>query len=275
MNQSNAEENVPALGDHLTNPDFWDAAYKNRQLLPFDDVDWRNYVAIQVVNKIKSLRLDKKNVCEAGGGDAALACYFAKKYTDSSFSIVDYSPLGCAMARERADKEKVAIEIIQADLFAPSLLLRGRFDIVYSLGLVEHFLDLSSVLSAKATLLKNDGLMFSLIPNFGSPIYTALCKRWSISVYEDHVPHTIDSFVSGHESAGLEVIEEGYLGSVEFGILSLAMEGPEKKSRWDPSFYLWLTRLSKLIHLFEDRTLSFPTSRWLSPFLYVISKKTA
>lgn len=268
------DQTVTAL-ERLTTTDFWDSAYQNRKSIPFDDKDWRNYSAIQMVRFIRSLKIADQKVCEVGGGDAQITCYLAKHYPNAKFSVIDFSPIGCDLARNRARAENVKLDIIQTDLFSPPTYLYKGFDLVLSLGVVEHFSDLSRVMRAKRELINDNGYLFTLIPNFESPIYTALCKKWSISVFEDHVPHSIKSFVGGHQKANLDVIQSGYLGSIEFGILSMAMAAPEKKSKFDRKIYLWLTRLSKIIHYLEYKTVDFPSTRFLSPFIYAISKKAA
>jgi len=221
------------------------------------------------------MQLGKKNICEVGGGDAEITAYLAKKYHNSDFSVIDFSPLGCELARRRALAENVEITIHQADVFSPPKELLGNFDAVISLGVVEHFANLSDILQAKRRLIRDDGIIFTSIPNFSSPVYAGLCKRWSLTVFEDHVPHSMASFIEGHEKAGLEIVEKGYVSAVEFSMLSMAMSGPEPKSSIDRVVFLWLTRLSKLIHLFEHRFFDLPSSYYFSPFLYAVSKKAA
>jgi len=259
--------------ERLTTSDFWDSCYKGRELTPFSDADWRNQTSIQLSRLIASLKLEGKYICEVGGGGAELVAYFAKRYPGSRFSIIDFSPLGCELARKRARCEDVDIDIYQEDVFTPPDSLVGTFDLVISHGVVEHFLDLSDVMRAKSQLVRSDGQLFTLIPNLASPIYSGLCRRWSKTVYEDHIPHNMSSFLDGHMKAGLKVVSQGYLGSVEFGILSMAMQGPEPKSQLDQWMYLWLTRFSKIVHLAEYKFRDFPTSHLLSPFIYAVSKK--
>jgi hypothetical protein len=73
--------------------------------------------------------------------------------------------------------------------------------------------------------------------------------------------------------ANMRVVERGYIGAMEFGMLSMTMAAPEKKSRLDRLAYLYLTRLSKLVHLIEYKGTKIPSSRLFSPFMYVISSK--
>jgi SAM-dependent methyltransferase len=243
-------------------------------LAPFDDRNWRKHVSIQLLRLLEALQLEGKSVCEVGGGDGELLAYLAKRHPSAKFSILDFSPEGCELARSRAKREGVAMNVYQEDLFSPPPELLGHFDLVLSLGVVEHFSDLASVMTAIGRLLSNGGKVFSEIPNFSSPIYAYLCKRWSMSVYEDHVPHDMRSFLAGHERAGLIPLAHNYLGAIEFGMLSMAMAGPEKKTWLDQQAYLYLSRLSKAIHFLEHKTRDFPVTKLFSPFMYVVSVKS-
>lgn len=262
-----------APSNRLTTSEFWDSCYEGRVSLPFNDKNWRNHVSIRLVRLIESLQLDGKDVCELGGGDAELTAYLAKTHPSARFSIIDFSPLGCELAKKRAHREGVALNVCQADIFSPPEALLDHYDLVISHGVVEHFTDLSSVMRAKGRLIHKDGKIFTLIPNFSSQIYAGLCKRWSKTVYEDHVPHDMSSFLDGHHKAGLKPVDHGYLGTIEFGMLSMAMHGPESKTGLDRQFYLWLTRLSKVIHFLEYNTRDFPATKLLSPFMYAVSVK--
>lgn len=269
----NSPRTQPLDSDRLTDRSFWDACYVGRDLTPFNDSGYKQLVSLQAIEIIESLGLDSKKICELGGGDAQMLTYLARRHPNSEFSILDFSEKGCQLAASRAAKEAVHLGICQADIFSPPPEQIGRFDVVLSQGVVEHFSDLPRVLEAKRALLLPGGKMFTSIPNFSSPVYAYLCKKWSRSVWEDHVAHTLQNFVVSHKLANMRVIDKGYIGAMEFGMLSMTMEAPEKKSKFDRLAYLYLTRLSKLVHLIEYKGVKIPGSRTFSPFMYVISSK--
>jgi SAM-dependent methyltransferase len=271
----NIKDKSGAPSERLTSSSYWDSCYASREQAPFDGFNWKNLASIQIARSLETLLIDGKEVCEVGGGDGEVLTYFAKRHLTSRFSIIDFSPVGCDLARGRAIREGAAMNIYQEDIFSPRPELLGHFDLVISQGVVEHFTDLGRVMAAKRRLLKKGGKAFTLIPNFSSPIYAYLCKRWSKSVYEDHVPHDMNSFLTGHEQAELNPLEYGYLGAIEFGMLSAAINGPEHKTWFDRQLYIFLTRLSKAIHFLEYKTNDFPATRLLSPYMYVISAKSS
>lgn len=263
----------PIDSEKLTDSTYWDSCYAGRKTVPLDVSGYKQLVSIQIVQILESLQLDQKKICELGGGDAQMLTYLARRHPSAQFSILDFSEQGCQLAAIRAAKEGVELGICQADVFSPPPDQLERFDIVLSQGVVEHFTDLPRVLAAKRALLLRGGVMFTSIPNFASPVYAWLCQRWSRSVWEDHVPHSLQNFIKSHEAAGMRILSNGYIGAVEFGMLSMTMAAPEKKSKLDKMAYLYLTRLSKLVHLIEHKGIKIPSSRVFSPFMYVISSK--
>jgi 2-polyprenyl-3-methyl-5-hydroxy-6-metoxy-1,4-benzoquinol methylase len=268
-----SEQKAKNIGDGLTDASYWDTSYLTRTLESFREDNWRDFVSLQLLRELMALNLHAKSVCEVGGGDAQMLAHLAKRHPSAQFAVVDYSLEGCNLARRRADVEGVDLQIYREDVFFPTGKLVRAFDVVFSLGVVEHFSDLPAILSAKSRLTKADGTIMTVIPNFASPIYAFLCKRWSRSVFENHIPHDVNSFAAGHKQAGLLPVAVRYVGSVEFGMLSMAMVGPEPKSWLDRKAFLWLTRLSKLIHCFEYFICVLPTTRLFSPFILIESRK--
>lgn len=180
--------------DSLTDRQFWDNYYPNKEpIMPFV-AHWKNFVWVQIARKLEELGLEGKSILEVGGGDAALLCYLAKKHPTSTFAILDYSPVGCARALQRAKQEGVNLSVYEADLFHPPKETLGAFDIVISFGVVEHFPDLSAVLRAKKALVADSGLLFTLIPNLASPIYGLLCRYFSQEIFDLHIPYNLTLF---------------------------------------------------------------------------------
>jgi len=260
--------------ERLTDGNYWEGAYNSRDgnAGPFDAKDWRNFAGIQFLEKLEKLGLDRKKVIEIGGGDAQLLCHLSGRHPESEFSVLDFSPAGCSMAAERAAREKVKLNVHCGDVFSPPEALKGAYDLVLSYGLAEHFADLAGILSAKKVFLKPGGTVFTLIPNLASPVYRYLCGRWSAEVLKKHVLHDLESLKKGHERAGLKIAEAGYLSSVEFGMLSMAVVNMEKKRKLDLWLYLWLTRLGKAVHFLEYRGIKVPSSALFSPYIYAAGR---
>lgn len=254
----------------LTRKEDWDQGYVSREESVELKLGWRDHTNYLLAKKIEEIGLDGKSVLEIGAGDSQWLPYLARKYPGSRFAGLDYSKTGCERLAKRAAAicEATTIDIYHQDMFAMESALHGRFDLVLSFGVVEHFTELSHALLAKRKYLKDQGLMFSLIPNMAGSL-GHLTKLFNRAIYEMHNPHDWNSFLEGHRKAGLMVISGGYLGSSNFGVLSSCFEKQEGLS-WHT--YVLLTRLSKAIWLLESKLGDLPGSRTFSPYIYAISR---
>ena len=155
----------------------------------------------------------------------------------------------------------------RANLFKPDPALRGRFNLVYSIGVVEHFSSLPEVLIAVKHLLAADGTMLTILPNM-TGILGVLTRRYSRQVYDLHVPHDVSSFLRGHGAAGLTVRASGFLCSTNFGVLSSCFHGPTDRG-W--KVYRWLSRLTTVLWFLESKLGELPHSSLFSPYIYAVS----
>lgn len=255
---------------NLTNKEHWDEGYVSRNEIVELKFGWRDRSNDLVAKKIEEIGLDGKSVIEIGAGDSQWLPYLAKKYPGARFTGLDYSKAGCEKLAERAAaiSETTTIDIYHQDMFAMESELHGKFDLVLSFGVVEHFTELPHALSAKQKYLKDQGLMFLLIPNMAG-LLGYLTKLFNREIYEMHNPHDWSSFLEGHRKAGLTVISGGYLGSSNFGVLSSCF-GKHEGLSWHA--YVFLTRLSKAIGLLESKLGDLPSSRMFSPYIYAVSR---
>lgn len=256
--------------DRLTTAGYWDAGYAATvDGAALVTGDFRRHPDLQVARAILSLGLEGRRVLEIGAGNSALLTHLARGATGAaSFTGLDYTPTGCRLLEERAAREGVRVSVVQQDLFTPNPSLDGCFDLVYSIGVVEHFGDLAGVLRAMRGYLAPDGVMFTLIPNMrGLP--GALVRRYNRQVFEMHTPHDLASLRAGHTAAGLEIMSASYLCSTNFGVLSSCFQ-----SSADPGFttYKWLSRLSKALWLMESHVGDLPALPVLSPYLVAVSR---
>ncbi len=257
------------MSDALTTSDYWDTGYSTGASMdPLRPGDFRRHADLRVIESIAALGLEGKRVLEVGAGNSAMLTALATRLRDKArFTGLDYAPAGCRMLAERATREGAVVEVVHQDLFAPSPALDGQFDVVFSIGVVEHFTDLAAVLRAMRRFLAPGGQMFTLIPNMrGVP--GSLVRRYNRAIYDLHVPHDMASFVAGHRAAGLEVESSRFLCSTNFGVLSSCFRSPA-----DPGFttYKWLSRVSKALWLFESRVGDLPALPALSPYLIAVS----
>lgn len=261
---------INVVGDKLSTKNYWDSTYGSRgRLKPVSVEGYKNRCTKMILSKKLPLIASANSILEVGGGGSAWLAYLANKYPHKQFTSLDFSETGNALLRAyAADNSLYNLKAVEGDFF--SNYLDGiKFDLVYSHGVVEHFQDLSGVLSAHGRFLSERGEMLTIIPNMAG-ILGFLTEKMNKEVYDIHVPHDLASFEKGHKEAGLNIIESGYLCSNNFGVLSSCIK---KNTGFMYSFYKQLTRITKLVWLFEDKVFELPISKLFSPYIYAVSEK--
>lgn len=255
----------------LTTREYWESGYRQRlQLLPEKSQGFKNYPSYKILKIKESVGFEGKRILEIGGGGSSWLAYLAERYRSSTFTALDYSEEGCSQISNYANDNKLSnLNVLCGDVFDETLT-NEKYDVVYSHGVVEHFTDLSSTLAEFAKYLDVDGRLITFIPNM-SGLNGFLTKFFNREVFDIHVPHDRESFVRGHEQAGLKILEAGYLCSSNFGVLSSCFT---KEETWKWFLFMQLTRVSKIIWAFEYRFFDLPLSRTFSPYIYAIAKKS-
>jgi 2-polyprenyl-3-methyl-5-hydroxy-6-metoxy-1,4-benzoquinol methylase len=214
----------------------------------------------------------KRRLLEIGCAQSAWLPYFHREF---GFEVcgLDYSELGCEQERKVLAQAGVQGEVVCADLFAPPGGLQNSFDAVVSFGVVEHFQDTAGCIEAFAAYLAPGGIVVTIIPNMnGVTGWTQ--RKLNRAVYDIHVPLNAPELGEAHRKAGLEVLQNGYFLFTNFGIPNLnGLDENAPSTQRRRKLLLWLTRLSKIIWLWEDHLFRFPVNRWTSPLITCVARK--
>lgn len=252
----------------ITDKSYWDKIHGHREgYRPLDCNDYRYYLECSIFCLIKKY-YQGGSVLEIGAGSSDWLIEICKNLNPRSCVGLDYSESGCNVLREKSEQAEAAIEVVLGDMFSPSSDLLGVYDFVLSFGVVEHFKDLPKVLESIKKFAKPGAIIFTLIPNM-SGFNGWLTRRLNRAIYDLHNPHDLNSLVDGHKSAKLEVLWSGYFGSTNFGVLSSCF-----CRNYGIIFFLYkqLTRISKLIWMFEKNLAPLPAKKFLSPYIIVVSR---
>jgi len=255
---------------------YWDEAWETAPLAPQVDVESRrpdDYVKRQYHQLFERVLgpAAGRSLLEVGCARSAWLPYFARRGYD--ITGLDYSERGLALTRRQLDDAGVDGQLVLADFFAPPVELRGRFDVLVSFGVVEHFEHTAECLSALAAFLRPGGLAITFIPNMtGAPGWVQ--QRINRPVYDVHVPLDREALAAAHRDAKLEVVECEYLLPVNPGVLNLAGL-PERTPAW------WakrvgiavLVRVARLAWRLHERTGRTRTSRLLSPYVVCVARR--
>lgn len=211
-----------------------------------------------------------QSLLEIGCGASRWLPYFAVEH-GVTVSGMDYAPRGCAIARQVLDKEGIAGEILHRDALAENPELQGRFDIVFSYGVVEHFSDTAACVAAFARYLKPGGIIVTTVPNVAGAV-GAVQQRLERSVYDTHLPITREHLAAAHRAARLDIVESGYLGVCDFHVLNI-VNVPKRGLRGHAVHAATRVayRFSRLVWAVE-RVWTLRPGRWLAPMVYCVGR---
>jgi 2-polyprenyl-3-methyl-5-hydroxy-6-metoxy-1,4-benzoquinol methylase len=159
-----------------------------------------------------------RRLLEIGCARSRLLPYFAKEF---GFAVtgLDYSELGCAQAREILERADVSGEIVHADAFDPPGNMLQSFDVVFSMGVVEHFQDTGACLASFGRFMKPGGMIITTIPNIAGSVGW-LTRIMCRSIYDVHVPLDRKALFRGHLQAGLLVDCCTYLMGASWSVVN-------------------------------------------------------
>ncbi len=220
-----------------------------------------------LLNEIDRCR--PKTVLEVGCGNSTWLPYLAKKRGLKVFGI-DYSEEGCKLARDRLEAVNVKGIIFHKDIFSADATKIGRFDFVFSLGVVEHFTVLEDVIACLLKFVKPGGLLLTEVPNLFS-IHGILSWIYQPAQLAKHKIITKGEMDSAYRNVFLENINSSYLGMSSFNIVAWGM------NQRFPSADIVLLPIVRRIIFFSDFILTrlkiFRGIPFFSPFLYAVGTK--
>jgi SAM-dependent methyltransferase len=123
-------------------------------------------------------------VLEVGCGGSRWLPYF-DCFLNCEVWGIDYSLKGLHLAKRNLLATS-ACRLVLGDFFDERLLPKNYFDLIYSLGFIEHFDTPDSVTERFLDLLKPGGIVVTVIPNFVGP-YGTLQKLVDDRVYRKHI----------------------------------------------------------------------------------------
>ncbi|MDR2805600.1 MAG: class I SAM-dependent methyltransferase [Dysgonamonadaceae bacterium] len=125
-----------------------------------------------------------------------------------------------------------------------------RYDIVFSLGFIEHFIDYKLIIAKHCELVDNNGIIFIAVPNFRGRFQHFLHKMVDKENLEKHNLRSMNpkEWEDVLIQNGFDVVKQGYIGSFDF------WTGTQKRN------YL-------------QRGLKYFLERWITPFLSKILSK--
>jgi SAM-dependent methyltransferase len=223
-------QNMSKSTDHprdLAGQDHWNNTYAKRQKFV---ADWEptTYEDRVIANAFDTALKGRQpgSILEIGCGDSYWLPYLGNRYSATRVGGVDYSARGCELARDRLKAAGILGTIYESDIFKLSPKLTGQFDLVFSLGVVEHFSDLKAVLKQIASFVAPDGILFTEVPNLWS-VHGLMTWVWQPEVFHKHEIIRERDLKSAYSAMALTEV-----CSRKIGLFSLAIPAWRMNCRW-------------------------------------------
>jgi len=162
-----------------------------------------------------------KRFLEIGCGASAWLVYFADEF-GYSVSGIDYSELGCELARENLRLNRVKGTCECRDLLSVRPNEMGVFDLIFSYGVVEHFERPDEVLRILTALLAPGGWIVTIVPNMGGLCGT-LQRWWNEPVYRMHNVLSPAQLERGLSTCGLGSVMTRYFGTFFLSVVNWSL----------------------------------------------------
>ena len=207
-------------------------------------------------------------ILEVGGAYGEYLLYLTRRFGYKAHSL-DYSRIGNEQTLGTFSKAGLPVEVYERDLFADHSDL-PKFDIVFSLGFIEHFDDPVPVVAKHLELLKPGGLLLLGVPNY-SGIYRPVLKRLAPSIENTHNMAAMDLGAWGEfeEKLGLNPVFTGYIGGFE----PLNMKKLEVNTTLNQIIYFFIRVLMFLFSFRMGFLRKFNSKHWSAYLVGIYRKK--
>lgn len=247
----------------LTDERFWDE-YWQAVRLPLEVDPSESLLAAAIIGVFERFLTTPQplSLLELGGAPGQYSACLHRRL-GHAITILDNSPIGCEKARENFDLLGLPARVVEGDMFEPPAELVS-FDAVFSLGLIEHFVDVTQAVRAHVSLVKPGGVLVLGVPNYRG-LNELVLRRLSPSFLAWHRLESMDApaWDLFEGELGLTRLLRGYIGGFEASTF-WRCESPKIVDR---ALHQALWRLGKLLGRKEARALRRFNSRLWSAYL--------
>ena len=210
------------MNTKLSQKKFWNESYEKRKGASYPNLSrYMYHFELDRIFKRCLTAGNNKNLIELGCGASIWLPYFSKTFGYNVFGI-DYSEKGCELAKFNLKKNGVEGEIICEDFLTKKVKeLEGRFDIIVSMGVVEHFEDPEKIIRQLAVYLKTGGKIVTVVPNLKGVI-GVIQKMVNEKVYAIHKVFGLDELVHYHRNGGINVTSSSYFDFMDLSMINMS-----------------------------------------------------
>ena len=187
----------------------WDRFWARQESRRFSEISWSKRRILSVLDEYAK---QGKAALDAGCGSGFFSQYFCERGMRTV--SLDYADSALEMAREKTQGKA---RCVKADLLSDHLpkILDGKFDIIFSDGLLEHFTghEQDAILKNFKSVLTVGGVTVTFVPNRFSP-WELIRPLYMPGIEE--TPFILSDLCDLHQRNGLSVIRTGGVNALPF-----------------------------------------------------------
>ncbi len=209
------------LSSRLTTKSYWNKKYKT-------NIDFKRTLKIHTKINLATTEIDKYlkkflpyqpkyKFIEVGCAPGSWMHYFHSTFGYQPEGI-EYTPSGAKLTRKNLIALKLKPIVWQQDLFKNNLK-KANFDIVFSNGFIEHFDNPNKAIKEHIKLLKKDGYLILIVPNFSGFNYF-IQKHINQDILNKHNTKIMNLkyFYQIATKFKLKIVNISYVGKINFAV---------------------------------------------------------
>lgn len=208
---------------------------------------------------------------EVGCAPGRFLDYFARHF-GYQVTGLDYAPEACRTTRANLAMLGTPATILGGDLFTfrPA---DGGFDVVLSVGLIEHFTNVDEVVRKLIGMADPDGgCIVTLVPNLYG-LEGLVLRAFRPRVYDGHLRISRRELIRLHERSGTETLFADYVGGISVPLLVRGTGFPRRHPRIALAVNSPIGVLNRIVKKIEVVLGRFPRNVLFSPSLMYIGRR--
>lgn len=139
---------------------------KQKQYYKFLHPDWTHYARDVEIDLLASILLKNKRILEIGSGDGYVANVLKEKY-ELDITASDLEP-----------RFPQYIDVKEVDVHS-TIFQDKEYDVIISIHVLEHIKEIDIAIQEFSRLLKDDGIMYHLIPSRATMLFNSIMQPFS------------------------------------------------------------------------------------------------
>ena len=195
----------------LSDKQSWDKSYTGRAGNKFypNPLLHRFHFELDRIFQKYLPKKDGLKFIEMGCGGSIWLPYFAKEF-GYKVSGIDYSEKGCVQTRSNLELAGYQGEVYCLDFLDIKPSFYHQYDILLSLGVIEHFDKPAQVVELFAKCLKEGGVIITVVPNSSGVLGVIQKIIAPTAHYKMHNMFKLNKMIEYHEANGFIIVYAGY-----------------------------------------------------------------